>query len=233
MKNFKYYISIWFVLLLVFNVSVFLVRFAILGEETEYDFSFWIAWVFVILSFVINLACAYYSFSAENRTKMFYGIALIKISWTAMIVLIVLATPIMMIPDFPAWIVYIICLLVLAINIGAVFKALWAKETVEDIDEKTERQTTFIKGLTGQAERIQLSAKSEPVKAECKKLYEAIRYSDPRSTAELAVIEAKIVVKMDEFSQAVGLNNSDRVASISNELQSLIRERNAQCKASK
>ena len=216
-----------------FNVSVFLVRFAILGEEVEYDFGFWIAWMFVILSFVMNLACAYYSFSSENRTKMFYGISLIKVSWTTMIVLIVIATPLMMIPDFPAWIIYIICLLVLAISIGAIFKALWAKETVEDIDEKTQRQTSFIKGLTGQAERIQLAAKSEPVKAECKKIYEAIRYSDPRSTAELSVIEARIVVKMDELSQAVGLDDSGKVLSISNELQSLIRERNAQCKAIK
>ena len=233
MKRFKYYLSIWFVLLLVFNVSVFLMRFVVFGEEVELDFSFWIAWVFVIVSFVVNLACAYYSLSEQNRTKIYYGLPLISISWTAMIILLVIATPLMIIPDCPAWIVYIVCLLVIAISIAAILKALWANEAVEEIDEKTESQTAFIRGLYGQAERIQFGAKSEAVKAECKKVYEAIRYSDPRSIAETSVIEAKLIVKLDEFSQEVALDNSERVLLVSNELQALIRERNEICKASK
>ena len=66
----------------------------------------------------------------------------------------------------------ILCAIVLA----AVIKATAAVSEVERIDEKVKTQTFFIKSLTIDTDTLVARDKSEAVKAECKKVYETIRY---------------------------------------------------------
>ena len=94
-------------------------------------------------------------------------------------------------------------------------------------------QTSFIKNLTVDAESILSSAKSEEVKAACKKVYEAVRYADPMSNPELSVIEAKITVMMDELKNAVAGDDSGKVKEIAEEILNLVTDRNKKCKALK
>ena len=94
-------------------------------------------------------------------------------------------------------------------------------------------QTAFIKNLTVDAEGILARAKSDEIKAECKKVYEAIRYSDPMSNEALSVIEAKITVKMDEFATAVGTDDTGKIKEIADELMILVGDRNRKCKGIK
>ncbi len=76
-------------------------------------------------------------------------------------------------------------------------------------------------------------AKSESVKAECKKAYEAVRYSDPMSNEALSVIEAKITLKMDELSSAVATDDAEKAKEIADELVILVGDRNKKCKVLK
>ena len=73
-------------------------------------------------------------------------------------------------------------------------------------------------------------AKSEAVKAECKKVYESVRYSDPMSNSALASVESEITIKFSNLSGAVVSDNFDVVAECANELVILIGERNKKCK---
>ena len=139
----------------------------------------------------------------------------------------------MLIPNCPAWIAAIVCLLILAFNAIAVVKAKWAAETVEAIDEKIKTKTQFIKLLTADAEGLVSRAGNEQIKADCKKVYEAVRYSDPMSNDALSVVEAKITVKMDEFASAVNEDNAEKTKEIADELVILIGDRNRKCKAMK
>jgi len=61
-------------------------------------------------------------------------------------------------------------------------------------------------------------------------IYEALRYSDPMSSAALADVEQRISVKFREFSAAVTSNNEAAITSCSSELKTLIAERNSKCK---
>ena len=74
------------------------------------------------------------------------------------------------------------------------------------------------------------SAKSEAAKAECRKVYEAIRYSDPMSNDALASVESQITVKFAELSDAVKEDNVEQVAEIANEVIILLGDRNKKCK---
>lgn len=232
-KNFKFYALIWAILLAVWCAVVFLVRPIIPGYVINYDARFWIAFVFIVAAFIGNLACAYFAFKAENLKKMFYNLPLIAVSWSALIAMLVIGCILMLIPNCPAWIAAIVCIIVLAFNAIAVIKAVWAADTVNKVDEKVKAQTSYIKNLTVDAESILARAKSEPVKAECKKVFEAVRYSDPMSNEALSVIEAKITVKMDEFASAVGADDAEKAKEIADEIVILVGDRNKKCKALK
>lgn len=65
------------------------------------------------------------------------------------------------------------------------------------------------------------------------KVYEAVRYSDPMSNDALSVIEAKITVKMDELSSAVGADDAAKAKEIADELVILVGDRNKKCRALK
>ena len=232
-KNFKFYALIWAIVLAVFNLAVFLVRPVIPGYVINYDARFWIAWAFIIAAFIGNLICAYFAFKSENLKKMFYNLPLITISWSALIAMLVVGCVLMLIPNCPAWIAAIVCIVIFAFNAIAVIKAVWAADAVGKVDEKVKTQTAFVKNLTVDAESILARAKSDAVKAECKKVYEAVRYSDPMSNDALSVIEAKITLKMDELANAVGADDAMKVKEIADELVILAGDRNKKCKVMK
>lgn len=232
-KNFKFYALIWVILLAAFNAVVFLVRPIIPGYVINYDARFWIAWAFILSAFIGNLVCAYFAFKAENLKKMFYNLPLITVSWSALIAMLVIGCILMLIPNCPAWIAAIVCILALAGNAIAVIKSVWAADTVNKVDEKVKTHTSFIKNLTVDAEGLIARAKSDAVKVECKKVFEAVRYSDPMSNEALSVIEAKITMKVDEFSSAVGADNAEKAKEIADEIVILVGDRNKKCKALK
>lgn len=232
-KNFKFYALIWTIMLAAFNAVVFLVRPVIPGNVINFDARFWIAWAFILAAFIGNLVCAYFAFKAENLKKVFLNLPLITVSWSALIAVLIVGSVLILIPNCPVWVAAIVCIVVLAFNAIAVIKAVWAADTVNKVDEKVKAQTSYIKNLTVDAESILARAKSDAVKAACKKVYEAIRYSDPISSDELTVIEAKITVKVDELASAVGADDAEKVKEIADEIVVLVDDRNKKCKALK
>ena len=53
-----------------------------------------------------------------------------------------------------------------------------------------------------------------------------MRYSDPMSDDALSVIEAKITVKIDEFSSAIGADDADKAKELADEIVILVGDRN-------
>ena len=228
-KNFKFYTLIWVILLAAFNAIVFLMRPVIPGYAINYDARFWIAWAFILAAFIGNLACAYFAFQAKNLKRMFYNLPQIIVSWAALIAMLVAGCALMLIPNCPAWITAIVCILILAFNTIAVIKAVWAADTVNKGDEKVKSQTFFIRSLTVDAENLMSSAKSEEAKVVCKKVYEVVRYSDPMSSDALADVESQITLKFNKFSDAV-TSGADTVAALADELIILLGNRSKRCR---
>lgn len=229
-KNFKSYALIWAIMLAAFNAVVFLVRPVIPGYVVNYDARFWIAWGFILAAFIGNLVCAYFAFKAQNLKKLFYNLPLITVSCAGLIVMLVLGGALMLIPGCPAWIAAVVCLIAAAVTAAAVVRADWAGKAAGAVEEKVKTQTSFIKTLTVDAECLLDSAKSDAVKAECKKVFEAVRYSDPMSNDTLSSIEAEITVKMSEFTSAVVDDDATNAKDIADEFVILVGNRNKKCK---
>lgn len=194
----------------------------------KYGGSFWIAYVSILVAFIGLLICFYIAFKNTDNQKFFYRIPLLRISYSCLIVTLVVGVLCMIIPNLPNWVGMIICFVILLFNIIAVLKASTAIETVESIDTKVKEQTSFIKNLTIKAESLISKATTEESKKACKEVYEAIRYSDPMSNDELKDVEEEIQKQFRNLS--VALSSNDDITDISNSLLNTIIERNRKCK---
>lgn len=228
-KNFKLYIICWAILLALFNVICFVTPNEAAGLN-KFGGAFWIGYIFITAAFIGQLVCAYIAFKAENLKKLFYNLPLITLSYTGLILTLIFGGLAMAIPNLPVLVGAVTCLLILGFNAIAIIKAKAAAELVESVDKKISRQTGFIKSLTAEAENFVSHAKSDEVRAECKKVYEAARYSDPMSNIRLADIEEKITAEMQQLSEAVANDDSEIAAAVANELIALIENRNSKCK---
>ena len=231
-KGFTSYAICWAILLTLFNLLCFVTPAEWYGFN-KFGGSFWAGYAVITLAFLGQLACAYKAFRAENAKKFFYNLPLITVSYTGLILTLVLGGLCMAIPDVPNWLGAIVGAVVLAFTALAVIKASAAADIVESVDKKVAEKTAFLPMATADAEVILASAKSAEVKAECKKVYEALRYSDPMSNEALSVTEAKITVKLDELKAAAAADDTEKTKTAAEELMLLIKERNAKCKALK
>ena len=227
-KKFKYYALIWAILLAVFNVICFITPDETAGMS-KFGGAFWAGYIFITIAFIGQLVCAYIALKTDDKTKLFYNIPIIRVSYTGLILTLVFGALCMAIPNLPNWVGIIVCLLVLAFTAIAVIKAKAAADVVENIDAKVKAKTIFVKTLTVDAENLFARATTPEAKDACKKVFEAVRYSDPMSNDALAGVESQITLKFSELSEAVS-GGADNVKNIADELVVLIGDRNRKCK---
>ena len=226
-KNFKYYAGIWAILLVIFNIATFVSPNEAAGM-TKFGGAFWVGYIFITLAFIGQLAVSFFAFNAKNMQKFFYKVSLIRISWTGLVLTLIFGVLCMVIPDLPNWIGIIVCFAVLAFNAISLAKANIAADIVSETDDKVKAQTSFIKTLTVDAESLMSRAQNETAKSVAKKVYEAVRYSDPMSNDSLSGIESEIAIKFNQFASEVTANSED-ITTIAEELIVLISDRNKRC----
>ena len=221
-KNFKYYAIVWLILLAIFNVAVF-VSPAKAGDLNKFGGAFWSGYIGITVAFLGQLAVSLYAFSAKSMQKFFYRIPLIRISWAGLILTLIFGVLAMAIPDLPNWVGIIACATVLLFTILFLIKAQNAAELVDKTDYKVKEQTFFIKSLTVDAQNLTARAKTKEEQTLAKKVYEAVRCSDPMSDAALAAEETQIGLTFNAFSQTMNDKTAEAVLLA-------LQERNNKCK---
>ena len=225
MKNtFKNYIAAWGILFVLFNIITFVVP-----SANKFGSSFWIGYSVIIVAFIGQLVCASSVFNEEDNQKVFYNITMFQAGYTGLVSTFI-AGVICMISPFPYFVSAIICAVVLALNALAILKRKTAVDAVSAIDKKIKTQTFFIKSLAIDAETLMASAKSEAVKAECRKVVEAVKYSDPMSNDALSTVETQITLKFADLTEAVMADDYDKVVELAKMVVVLVGDRNKKCK---
>ncbi len=227
-KAFQTYIAVWAILLVLFNVLAFVPK--TVAESSGLTASFWIGYIFITIAFLGQLFCSYIALKEENLNKLFYNISIFKTSYTALIVNCIAGSLCMIFSFIPYWISVVVCMIILVFSVLSVIKATVAADTVSKIDSKIKTQTFFIKSLTVDADTLLASAKSDEVKAECKKVYDAVRFSDPMSNEALASIEGQITVNFAELTAAVEEDDTEAVKTLAKTVLILLKDRNNKCK---
>ena len=112
-------------------------------------------------------------------------------------------------------------------------KTKMAMDLVTTVDEKVEDATEFIMEMRSESESLVARAKTGDIRADCKKVSDAFRFSDPMSRESLASVEVEIKVHYRLFEEAVAESDPDLAHLEAEELQALIAERNSKCKLMK
>ena len=228
-KNFKIYALIWAICLAVFNVITF-VTLNEIGDVSKFSGSFWVGYIFITIAFLGQLVCAFVAFKAENLKKFFYNIPLLSISYGGLVAMLIVGSIFMAIPVLPEWIGIIVCVIILAFNAIAIIKATAAADIVSGIDEKIKAQTFFIKSLSVDAQGLMTSAKTDELRAEAKKVYEAIRYSDPMANSALSELDSQIERQFAAFSDAIKAEDVELAKESANTLVEMVERRKQKCK---
>ena len=228
-KSFSSFAIIWALFFVLFNVIVFVSPSEVEGM-TKFGGAFWPGYIFISLAFIGQLVCGYFALKPADRQTTFYNVSLLTISYTGLIVMLIAGTACMAIPDLPSWLGIIVCLLILTFTAVAVVKATLAISVVGEIDQRVKAKTVFIKMLTVDAEQLYNATKDAQLKPLTKKVFEAVRYSDPMSNAVLVEVEEKIQSGFADFESSVNGEDYELAASNADVLLTLIDTRNKKCK---
>jgi len=124
-------------------------------------------------------------------------------------------------------------LLITGYFVIACVKASAVANVVADIDTKVKTKTAFMRMAIVEAENILARATTEEIKSQVKKVYEALKYSDPMTNSALEDIEQEINNGLNELKKAVTDNAHATVLTITTNILLNIKERNIKCKALK
>lgn len=217
MKNRKSAYLILAIAFVIFNVIALVI-------PIERTASFWIAYAFTNITFVIQPAIWSVAFKNTDTLKVkFLGIPIIHIGIVYLILQLVAFAVICITPVEP-WLSVVVGIILLGFTLIGVVAASFSKKVISDTDAKVKEKVTYIKALQAELEMIADAEKNPVIKTELQKLTEAIRYSDPISDDSLADTEKVIFEKVIELK-----STSDKVQLIS-EISDLIAERNKKCK---
>ena len=229
-KNFKYFGITWIVGFVLFNAITFLIPNEIFGV-TRFDKGvFWIAYGLITLSVIAELITAYKFVKEDSFDKTFLNIPLLRTSYMAIVVSIIVGLVFMIFPVMPSWIGAIICLLIAGYFVIACVKASTVANVVADIDAKVKTKTAFMRMAIVEAENILARSTTTEIKVEVKKVYEALRYSDPMSNPALDDIEQEIDNGLKELKNAVTCNDNAKVLIVTASILLNVKERNSKCK---
>jgi hypothetical protein len=227
-RNKKFFLAVMFIIMAVYNVVIFIIPFSRGG-------GFWTGYSFTMLAMLLTTGVGYFIFDRKGLQSKFYGIPLMSVVLgylSIQFVIGLLETGMDYIP-----IAYKYGIALNTVILGACLIGLIAvnmtREAIEHIDEKVKEKVFYIKSLQADAEGFVDRATDESVKKVLKELAETIRYSDPMSSPQLAVIENKIETKVAVLSEIIEKADSSAIKTVSNELQQLLAERNRKCKALK
>lgn len=226
-KGIRFYVIAWLIVFALFNVSCFMIS-AGAGVKGS---GFWTGYIFITLAFAGQLACGIYVLNTGDRTKMFYDIPVITVSYGGLIATLICGAVVMLVPQIPVWAGIIACLVILAFTATAVIKAMAVSDIVSETDSRVMEDTMFIRTLTADAEILAANAGDDGIKAVCRKVYEAARYSDPVSDAALADIESQIRSGFTSLADAVAKGGD--AAAEAEKITALLAERNSKCKSMK
>lgn len=226
--NLKPYICVWALLFALFNVIAF-VSVGWAGQE-KYTVSFWVGYILIIAAFLVQLMVSISVFNSKNAKELFHNLPILKKSLSMLIVSFIFGGAFILLSPLAGWVVLTLYMIILVASTLSIVKTTIAVREVERIEEKVETQTFFIKSLIVDAESLMTRAKSEAVKAECKKVYEAVRYSDPMSHDALASVESEIAIKFAKLTEAVAEDNVQAVTDAARDVVILVGDRNKRCK---
>lgn len=209
----------------IFNLCVFLL-------VSDYTKVFWSAYIFTTIAFVAQ-GVVDFLFGKSNANANFLSLPLFytgSIYFAAQLIIGIIC----MVAPVSITFAILVQALILAAYITVTLTSTIAKEQIIKTDDNIKKATNYICTLTIEAEQFYLSQEDASKRLELKKLYEAIRYSDPMSsTEEICIIDEQINIAFRLLSEKVTSVTADELKREIKPILDLVIKRNLVCRASK
>ena len=226
-KGFLYYLSIWVICVIAFNAVFF-----ITGSKLPTGY-YWPGYISCMIAFVIQLVCGYIAVNQDTLKKAVYHAPMAGAAYTGIALTLIASIYFVTHPLLPNWIGILVHIVIIAFILIRVISAKAAADIVSSQDEEAMQKMIFIKCMSEDANFLVNRISDPEMKKEAKKVYEAIRYSDPMSTEKSKAIENEINSKFEEFVLNIDNGNKDATAKQSDSLVTLIKQRNSIIRATK
>ena len=214
------YISLG-VCLLLFNVIALVI-------PTEKTATFWIAYAFTTLAFLLQIPLWKITFSkAETMRSKFLGLPIIHIGVGYLFIQLIAFLVFMIFPNLPEWLAIVVSCLILGLSVLFSIAGHIGASEINRLDEKIKIKRFFIQSMQVDIEMLAEKEENEEVVVRLKELIKLIRASDPMSHEMLGELESRISEKVDTLKTAA--NKLELIG----EIELLIIERNKKTKMMK
>lgn len=209
----------------VYNLCVFLI-------VTHHTNGFWISYIFTSIAFMAQLV-VFLIVDKSNANTQFLRLPLFYIVGGYFALQLVVGIMFMLIPTsatFPL----IVQVIILAAFLTVTMTVTIAKEQILKTEENINNASFNLRTLTINAEQLYLAEVNGRKKAELKKLYEAIRYSDPVSISDATRnLDDQIDTAFRNLSLIIDSCSESELEKEMKPILDLLTKRNLLCKSGK
>lgn len=212
----KGYVLIGIIFILITVVS--------LAIPTSKNAAFWIAYIFTVVALAAQIVLWKRAFGHKELKSKFLGFPIVHIGIVYLVVQIAVLFIFVFAEKLPTWSALVICTAIAAIAAIFMIAADVGRTEIERVEQKIKGKVFYIKNLQVDMEILAGAEKDAKTKKALEQLAEKIRFSDPMSNEQLAVLEDKISLAVEN------LKSSDDKMKIIEDLNLLLDERNRKCK---
>lgn len=249
-NEFKIYLLVWVVAIVVFHILLFNVKRAIsenelltsrelfniaTSESEEYlktiSVNFVLSYVFILLSFISQLVCSFVFLNQKDNKNVIYHYPIFAISLQGLVITIIFAI-VFVFFAIPSSISCIALIIIFAVTLSRCVLAKGAAEKVMANEKNINIKTQYIKVLTNEIQSMLLKVKNNDEKKIVSELYDKVRFSDPMSTIDVKETEEKIIAEIEDLHSYFGAGIDELKAKVKKVLD-LVDEKNSILKMNK
>ncbi|MBQ3085394.1 MAG: hypothetical protein IJC46_08120 [Clostridia bacterium] len=212
---------------LAYNVIVF-----IAAGFAEHTAVFWLSYGFMLVAF-ITFAGASVAMSQSDRflKDWIFGRPILTDAGIYVGVELLLSVIFMIVDGAASWqLAFILQFLLFVAALVLILSCFYAKSVVEDIQERVDQKTGYIRMLQADASVVAQRCADPEARARYAKLAEDIRFSDPMSSPALQEIERAIAETIAQGKNAVLAGDYRGAIVLCDHASAMLYERNEKCK---
>ena len=217
-KGILYYLAAWIIAAVSFTAVFFIV-----GSKSPFGY-YWTGYLAAMLFLLIHLVTGLMVMSRKSARQMVYHAPMMKYSYSGLVLSLSASLYFITKPYLPSWLGIIAQVIIAAITIILALGSKAGADIITAQDRKTTEQTSFMLLMTNRAELLMKQESDPELKREYKKIYEALKFSDPMSVPEVRNTEKKIE---ELFYTLESIQDKSEREELIKKLTDAIKERNS------
>lgn len=216
-------IIVLFVLTAIYNTAMFV-------SPLTHNDKFWWAYGATMLAFVYQLVSALVAFGkAQTLKSKLFGVSVFRVGYIYLVLQLIAGFAFILAP-VKVWVSIIVYAVLFGFAVINMIAADTGRKIVQNVENKTKAKVAYIKTIQSDLEALTVKTDNAELRADIKRLADAVKYSDPMSHESLSDLEKEIKEQVEELCDSVVIKDDGTAKSLISEIEKLIVERNQKVK---